>query len=638
MKTPSRREFIKTLSVAAAAMAPRGSHFNIHFTLHSQPFTSEKLILQIPGVLTVNLRQHDPQDRKRQNYPAFKMPDGSVPVLEATLTLHSAEHPDWQNMAVGIPLAMLNQKAENHQVTLYFSGIRWSMYVDGRLLDNDFPFGSPDPINENSLTSDPQYVSNIKIDHLARSPKTTQPLPPIASQNLQYWIPPGHNSWVGDVVTLFHHGRYHIFYLFDRRHHQSKFGKGAHYFEHISTTDFQTWIQHEAATPIDEQWECIGTGTPFVFNNKLCLSYGLHTGRIYPDDKTTWPAQWDYLKQHGRTAAFNRAAPGVPAGATYSVSADGVANFHKTHITFHPCQNPSVYIDPEGRLRMLANAGSNGIWQSQSINEGWQCINPGFPPGGDCTFFFRWGAFDYIIGGFTGLWRKPANAPDSAYLDLVHQGLDFYDGSNVPSITQIFGGRFVMAAWIPIRGWGGPLVLRELIQLEDGRIASRWLKEVTPPTQSPKLLAATLTENTSFTVPTDSFLLTGEIHPTQPSSGKLAISFQQSCEWQINLADLRAQFAPASPDHFAPQQKSLREGAAPQNAADYAIENLTNVNQPFAFRILVKSTAKLGGSLIDAEIASHRTMLNFRPDLLINSIHLRLESLMLQNLTISALA
>ena len=104
-------------------------------------------------------------------------------------------------------------------------------------------------------------------------------------------MPAGHNNWVGDVTTFYHQGRYHVFYLYDRRHHQSKFGQGAHYFEHLSTTDFKTWTEHEAATPLDEQWECIGTGTPFVFNGKLCLSYGLHTTRVYPEGKTTLPAQ-----------------------------------------------------------------------------------------------------------------------------------------------------------------------------------------------------------------------------------------------------------------------------------------------------------------------------------------------------------
>ena len=194
-----------------------------------------------------------------------------------------------------------------------------------------------------------------------------------------------------------------MFYLFDRRHHQSKFACGAHYFEHLSTADFKTWTEHEAATPIEEQWETIGTGTPFVYKDRLCISYGLHTTRIYPQEKTTLPAQWEYLKAHGRTGSFHRAnTPGVPAGATYSVSQDGVSNFKKSGIMFHPCENPSVYTDPSGKLRLLANSRSNGIWESESVDGGWRCISPGFPPGGDCTFFFRWGKFDYIIAASEG--------------------------------------------------------------------------------------------------------------------------------------------------------------------------------------------------------------------------------------------
>ena len=119
---------------------------------------------------------------------------------------------------------------------------------------------------------------------------------------------------------------------------------------------------------------------------------------------------------------------------------------------------------------MLANAGSNGMWESESVDGGWHCISPGFPPGGDCTFFFRWGKFDYIIGGFSGLWSKPADAPNAAYDDVARKGLDFYDGLGVPAITGISDGRFLMAGWIPIRGWGGNLVIRELLQFPDGRI------------------------------------------------------------------------------------------------------------------------------------------------------------------------
>lgn len=626
-----------------AAPASAANGFTVKFTVDLKKFDGEKDILEILNVLRVRLRQQDPSDRQRQNYPAFKMPDGLVPVLEATVALHSTRHPDWKNMTIGLPLAMLEKPGGEHKIVLNFSGVRWSIYVDGSLVDNDFPFGYPQWADRNSWSLDSEYVSTAALYLPAIKPEEKRTETPITAP-IQYWLPPGHNSWVGDVVTFFHKGRYHVFYLYDRRHHQSKFGKGAHYFEHLSTRDFKTWTGHNAATPLEEQWECIGTGTPFVFGNKLCLSYGLHTGRVYPEKETTWPAQWEYLRKNGRTGAFHRATtPGIPAGATYSVSADGVSNFKKSDIIFHPCQNPSVYTDPEGRLRMLANAGSNGIWESESVDGGWRCIHPGFPPGGDCTFFFRWGTFDYIIGGFTGLWSKPAGAANAAYDDLVRKGLDFYDGSNVPSITEIAGGRFLMAAWIPIRGWGGNLIIRELIQSRDGRIGSKWMKEVTPETESPRTLATRVAGTMTFPVDSRSFMLVFNVQPAEARKGKLGISFlpdygeQASCELQVRLDDLRAQFGPGSLSRFAPTEKSLREGGAPEKVADYAIENLIGVDKPFTVRVLVKGCDKIGGSLIDAEIAGHRTMITYRPDLDVKRMVFRTEGVTLEGLQAAAL-
>ena len=627
-----------------AAPTNSANGFTVKFTVDLKKFAGEKSLLEIPKVLSVRLRQHDPHDRSRQNYPAFQRPDGSVPVLEAKVTLHSLEHPDWTEMTIGFPQALLKQPDGEHEIVLNFSGVRWTIYVDGSLHDNDFPFGDPQWADRNVWKLDPEYVRTAALYLPALQPEPHPAPAPAPAPGPQYWTPAGHNSWVGDVVTCFHLGRYHVFYLYDRRHHASKFGCGAHYFEHLSTTDFKTWTEHPAATPLDEPWECIGTGTPFIFNHQLHLSYGLHTGRVYPEARTTWPAQREYLKQHGRTGAFNRATTaGAPAGATYSVSADGVANFKKSGIMFHPCQNPSVYLDPAGQLRMLANAGSSGIWASESVDGGWRCVNSGFPPGGDCTFFFRWGKLDYIIGGFTGLWSKPAAAPDSAYEDVVRQGLDFYDGANVPSITEITGGRFLMAAWIPIRGWGGPLVIRELIQFPDGRIGSKWMREVTPVTQTPQTLASRVAEPKAFATDRTSFLLTFRAQPAEARKGTVGISFlpetgeQAACELQIRLEDLRAQFGTGSSSHLAAREKSLREGGVPHQARNYAIENLIGLEKPFLVRVMVIGSDKLGGSLVDAEIAGQRTMISYRPDLTVKKMVFRTDGVALEDVQIAPL-
>ena len=119
--------------------------FAISFTVNMEIPTFDRHILEIPGVLDVCLRQHNPLDRNKQNYPAYKMPDGSVPVLEAGLELKSPVDGHMERMIIGIPLAMLNQPLGEHEVILNFSGVRWTMYVDGKLLDNDFPLGYPLP-------------------------------------------------------------------------------------------------------------------------------------------------------------------------------------------------------------------------------------------------------------------------------------------------------------------------------------------------------------------------------------------------------------------------------------------------------------------------------------------------------------
>ncbi|MHC4351288.1 MAG: glycoside hydrolase family protein [Planctomycetota bacterium] len=618
--------------------------FIVKMEVDLQPFDGERTILDMVNVLNVRLRQHDPVDRKRQNYPAFKMPDGSVPVLEATLMLHCPEHPDWKAMTIGIPLALLKHPQGRHELVLRFSGAQWQMYVDGEMLDNDFPFGYAPWAGKNTWKLDPQYVAEAELVFADISPEPRAVDSPRSAPGIQYWVPRGHNNWVGDVATIFHQGRYHVFYLYDRRHHQSKFGCGAHYFEHLSTTDFKIWTEHEAATPLQEQWECIGTGMPFVLDGKLCLSYGWHTTRVYARERTTLPAQWEHLNQHGNTGTFSRATtPGVPAGSTYSVSADGVAHFAKSHIMFHPCENPSVYTNPDGKLQMLANYGSKGIWEAKSIDGPWRCINPGFPPGGDCSIFFRWGEFDYIVGGFTGLWSKPAEAPNSAYEDLVRQGLDFYDGSNVPSITQMGHGRFLMAAWIPIRGWGGPLIIRELIQFADGRIGSKWMPEIVPQTEGSSTLTPKIADASTIPTGSPSFMLTFVVQAARAGRGRMGLVFlpengeQTACEFQMRLDDLRAQFGPGSLSGFAGKEKSLSEGGAPHHARNFAIENLIGVDRPFTVRVIVKGDNKIGGSLIDAEIATQRTMISYRPDLTVTRIAFHSDGVELKDVRIAPL-
>ncbi|HTN07258.1 hypothetical protein [Agriterribacter sp.] len=617
--------------------------FTIKMSVNLQPFTGEQMLLEVPGLISIKLRQADPKKRDRQNYPASVMPDGSLPVLEAGITLHSPGNNIFsRNLEVGHPLAALKNPWGKHEVVVHFTKSHWTLYVDNELMDNDFVIGYPHWWHRRSWNINPAVVSEASIYLPGMIVERDNNINIEKMPGLLYWTPRGHNSWVGDVATIFHDGRYHVFYLYDRRHHASKLGVGGHYFEHFSTKDFITWTEHEAATPIEEQWETFGTGTPFVYNGKLHLSYGLHTSRIYPDSLTTHPAITAYFNQYKKTGYF-KADPktSFPAGATYSVSEDNVSNFKKSGSIFHYSENPSVFTTPEGKLKMYGNFRSKGTWESPALDSAWYCTDPEFPLGGDCTFDFKWGKYEYVIGGFSSLWRRKIGT-NEPWTDVVAQGKDFYNGVNVPSVSPIGDGRYVMAGWMPITGWGGPFLIHELIQYPDGRVGTKWMNEVIPATADAAVLAKNAQSKLNFPVQDENFIITFDVVPQKKKNGKLAVSFlpasgsdQKGCEMQINTAVLTAHYADAVSDGFSEAQKSIRMGGNPSVVHNYAIENIMGVDKPFTVRILVKANAKLGGTIIDTEIAGQNTLVSYRNKLDVKRFALNLSEIGVRNVKIS---
>lgn len=618
--------------------------FSVNFSFKYSNFKDEETVLEIPGVLKVKLRQADPYKRDSQNYPTYKLSDNLLPVLEAAILLHAPiNRPFKQEMVIGVPLAILDNPEVEHNVVLSFTDSKWSMYIDNELLDVDFPIGYPHINGTRYWEINTKYVNDAKIFFPALGVKRDISRKSELNPTIQYWTPPGHNAWVGDVATIFYNERYHVFYLYDRRHHSSKFGAGGHYFEHFSTKDFITWTEHEAATPIEKQWETFGTGTPFVYNDKLSISYGYHTSRIYPDNMTIYPIQMEYLKKNGETGFFTTNSYDViPSGASYSVSSDGISNFVKSGKLIHHSENPSIYNTSDNKFFMIANYRTRGIWMSDSLNGGWKVVNEDFPPGGDCTFYYKWGNYEYIIGGFVNLWMRSVNDSGNKWIDIVEQGLDFYNGINVPSITEINDGRFLMAGWLPIRGWGGPFVIHEMIQYPNGRIGTKWMKELVPETTDLKLLAEKLENKATFDLNDESFIISFDVIPVKANKGKFALSFlslqtsqsENDCEFQIDLKEDIAQYSNSDIDNFANREKTLNEGASPQNVYNYAINNLIDVGKPFKVRMMIKNNSKFGGTIIDTEIAEQRTMITFRPDLTADKLAFKLEDITIKNVHI----
>jgi len=100
------------------------------------------------------------------------MLDGSVPVLEASLSLQSPWDPKkFQDMTVGIPLAILDRPEGKHDIILQFSGVQWTIYIDGRLYDNDFALGYPLASRMKLWSLNPDYVSEANLYEPAIQPE-----------------------------------------------------------------------------------------------------------------------------------------------------------------------------------------------------------------------------------------------------------------------------------------------------------------------------------------------------------------------------------------------------------------------------------------------------------------------------------
>jgi hypothetical protein len=162
------------------------------------------------------------------------------------------------------------------------------------------------------------------------------------------------------------------------------------------------------------------------------------------------------------------------------------------------------------------------------------------------------------------------------------------------------------------------------------------MPEITPRVEPPKTLVAGMGEAADIPVETPSFMLQFKMEAAAAKKGRAGISFlpatgeRAACELQINLDGQRAQFGPAVLGRFAGHEKSLREGGSAS-----AIENLIGADGPFLVRVMVKGDDKLGGSVIDAEIAGQRTMISYRPDLIVKKLAFRTEGVELKNVQIS---
>ncbi|MBM7568893.1 glycosyl hydrolase [Paenibacillus sacheonensis] len=374
-----------------------------------------------------------------------------------------------QPLSLSIPWARLGDG--EHRVLLQYAGCAVRLYVDGILVDEDWPMGAVNldgaAVHLKGAVSAALWKEAVKPEegradlvdrYLGEEPAT-----------VQYWRPRGFNTGVGDCMPYFDGTTFRLYYLYDRRGHASKWGLGAHQWAQIATKDFRNWEHHPIAVGITDPGEgSICTGSVFLKDGLYYAFYAV------------------------------RAVDGSPARLTYAVSEDGI-RFEKTEAdiklpdryTLASVRDPHVFEDAHGTYHMLVTtsladrikpkgclvhlvSGNLTDWE-----EAGPFIVPGYHDEPECSDFFEWNGWHYLLFSNDGLARyRYARTMEGPWLRPEMDVLDCVQW-RVPKTAPFPEGRRIAAGFLSSPGvYAGELVFRELVQHPNGTLGLAFVPEL----------------------------------------------------------------------------------------------------------------------------------------------------------------
>jgi hypothetical protein len=516
-------------------------------------------------------------------------------------------------LRVAVPIRLIDP-GRWHDVVVRFRGPNLELFVDGVLVDEEWPHGSLRPIRTplwlgagyegGKLTTGfrgqvdhvalwNRALTNAEIAALAGGPAVVARRdremfgPPQAS--IQYWKPRGYNAWAGDCMPFYHDGTFHLFYLFDRHHHGSKWGQGAHQYAHASTRDLVHWEHHPLAVPIVRQWECsMGTCDCIWHDGLYRIFYTDCGGRCEYRDKPQ-RGSWIFM----------------------ATSSDGI-HFHKDLKPLVAGGDCTVFRDPATGLFHMVRGGGNRLVSSDLRS--WKETPGDFvarKPGtsGECPHLFEWNGWYYFILGTNGLWKSRAALGPWEEMEPT-----IYDGLFVPKVAEFTGNRRILAGFIFERGWAGHLALRELVQGPDGSLGMKFAPELIPacgPPAAGDRPTVSVNAGAGFSavplvgVPRNA-RVTLRVVPAAGAQGfgvcfRGRGEYEDGCELRFEPSRQRAQYG--RPFQHGPAKDAAGRVA---DGRDFALDNVEGLDRPFRLDIIVKN------DLVDTCIDCRRTMITRR--------------------------
>ncbi len=342
------------------------------------------------------------EDASATDVCQFRYELGGHPVLTA----------DWTEGELTIAMAyeehdtplMLRCSAEiGDNIRYVFMPHRTELWKNGVIMDEEWGYGTA-LLYEGTLVHSEGPLTREEVPVPEEAPDVIG-----SFTGAEGWMP-GNGVFVGDCMPFSHGDRYHVLYLKDRHHHRSKWGKGAHQWEHLSTADLVHWDIHPMAVAIDD-----------------------------PAEGSVCTGSWIREKDVHQLYYTIRMSDGSAAPIRRSLSTDGYhfhkdANFQFTlSDKYHAAsaRDPKVVRGEDGLLHMfvttsLLAAGRGCLAHLTSVDgDKWEEGEPIYiSPDGDqpeCPDYIAFGGRYYLIFSHHGTaqylvsdkpfsdWRKPEN-------------------------------------------------------------------------------------------------------------------------------------------------------------------------------------------------------------------------------------
>jgi hypothetical protein len=305
--------------------------------------------------------------------------------------------------------------------------------------------------------------------------------------NLQYFKPKG-DLFVGDAIPFAHNGTYYYYWLLDSAHHRSLNGLGGHQWVLSTSTDLKNWKQYPVVLGIDEEWEkSICTGSVVFYKNVFYAFYA--TRLINSEGKVNEQLSYATSKDgiHFEKQKPNPFYTSAPGYSKRDFRDPKVMVGEKTG-EFH------LFVSSSQEGPVMEHAGGVLVHLVSKDLKNWTVLKPiltGQPSVPECPDYFFWKGWYYLVySDNSNTYYVKSKSPYGPWTEPAFQALN-ESWANVVKTAGFSNDRRIAAAWIPNRDdnkddeheiFGGNAVFRELLQLPDGTLITKFPEEMIPAT------------------------------------------------------------------------------------------------------------------------------------------------------------